>query len=138
MKTYLQLQAHNSPEYQDKKESRGHKPRLHVRKGGSPIAGSPFAMTAANSEDFTNGRIYEVNVSNLAEGSDYTYLFEAQDIDGLLATGEGTILQPGPLVTDQSSLEQDSLALVALYNNTDGSNWTNNANWLSNSVFISL
>ena len=25
----------------------------------------------------------------------------------------------------------DSLALVALYNSTDGSNWTNNTNWLS-------
>ena len=27
------------------------------------------------------------------------------------------------------SLYTDSLALVALYNNTDGKNWTNNANW---------
>ena len=25
---------------------------------------------------------------------------------------------------------QDSLALVDLYNNTDGPNWTNNSNWL--------
>ena len=28
----------------------------------------------------------------------------------------------------------DSLALVTLYNSTDGPNWTNNANWLSGSV----
>jgi len=27
--------------------------------------------------------------------------------------------------------EQDSLALVALYNSTDGPNWTNNTNWLT-------
>ncbi len=30
--------------------------------------------------------------------------------------------------------EQDSLALVALYNSTDGAHWTNNDNWLSGSV----
>jgi hypothetical protein len=29
-------------------------------------------------------------------------------------------------------LEQDSLALVALYNNTNGDNWENNDHWLSN------
>jgi len=31
-------------------------------------------------------------------------------------------------------LEQDSLALVALYDSTDGTNWTNNTNWLSGPV----
>ncbi|MCD4794877.1 MAG: leucine-rich repeat domain-containing protein [Bacteroidales bacterium] len=30
--------------------------------------------------------------------------------------------------------EQDSLALVALYNATDGDNWTNNTNWLTGNV----
>jgi len=30
-----------------------------------------------------------------------------------------------------SGLEQDSLALVALYNSTDGANWTDNTNWLT-------
>ena len=30
--------------------------------------------------------------------------------------------------------EQDSLALVALYNATDGSNWANNTNWLTTPV----
>jgi hypothetical protein len=31
-------------------------------------------------------------------------------------------------------LEQDSLALVALYDSTDGTNWTNNENWLNGPV----
>ncbi|MEN8194565.1 MAG: hypothetical protein ABFS12_17225, partial [Bacteroidota bacterium] len=31
-------------------------------------------------------------------------------------------------------LEQDSLALVALYDSTDGNNWTNNENWLTGPV----
>ena len=30
--------------------------------------------------------------------------------------------------------EQDSLALVALYNATNGPNWTNNTNWLTTPV----
>ena len=30
-----------------------------------------------------------------------------------------------------TSLETDSLALVALYDSTDGANWTNNTNWLN-------
>ena len=29
---------------------------------------------------------------------------------------------------------QDSLALAALYDSTDGANWTNNTNWLSSNV----
>ncbi|MBI4649364.1 MAG: hypothetical protein HY738_22885, partial [Bacteroidia bacterium] len=32
--------------------------------------------------------------------------------------------------TKAQVLEQDSLALVALYNSTDGDNWFNNTNWL--------
>ena len=32
----------------------------------------------------------------------------------------------------QGSVAGDRLALVALYNATDGANWTNNTNWLSN------
>lgn len=33
-------------------------------------------------------------------------------------------------VQDNGTLESDSLALVALYNATNGHNWTNNTNWL--------
>ena len=32
----------------------------------------------------------------------------------------------------QGSVAGDRLALVALYNATDGANWTNNTNWLTN------
>ena len=40
---------------------------------------------------------------------------------------------PGPSASgpDQGSVEMDREALVALYNATDGDNWTNNSNWLS-------
>ncbi|MBI4646201.1 MAG: hypothetical protein HY738_06280 [Bacteroidia bacterium] len=36
--------------------------------------------------------------------------------------------------TKAQVLEQDSLALVALYNSTDGDNWFNNTNWLTGQV----
>ena len=32
----------------------------------------------------------------------------------------------------QGSVAEDRAAMVALYNATDGANWTNNTNWLSN------
>ena len=36
-----------------------------------------------------------------------------------------------------ADLYQDSLALVALYNSTNGANWTNNTNWMStNPLFL--
>lgn len=38
------------------------------------------------------------------------------------------------MVLDGASLESDSLALVELYNNTNGANWTNNTNWLIGNV----
>ncbi len=41
---------------------------------------------------------------------------------GITATAEGTLPPP------------DSLALVALYNETDGANWINNANWLEGPI----
>ncbi|MBN2103269.1 T9SS type A sorting domain-containing protein, partial [bacterium] len=37
-------------------------------------------------------------------------------------------------VGDVSVTEQDSLALIALYNSTDGANWTNRDNWLTGPV----
>src|SRR5688572_8565794 len=34
----------------------------------------------------------------------------------------------------QFNLQTDSLALVALYNSTDGNNWTDKTNWLTGNV----
>lgn len=39
-----------------------------------------------------------------------------------------------PLSSPAQVLEQDSLALVAFYNSTDGPNWNNNTGWLSEPV----
>ncbi|MFW9940363.1 MAG: M4 family metallopeptidase [Candidatus Thorarchaeota archaeon] len=101
-------------------------PRIHINKGEIPITGSPFIMTEVNSEPFISGRIYSLSINTFEEGSDYSYQFEAQDLNGANAAGEGTIEQSGPVV-----LNQDRIALEALYNSTDGPNWINNTNWLT-------
>lgn len=38
------------------------------------------------------------------------------------------------LITPLTDFQKDSLALVALYNNTNGVDWTNNENWLTGAV----
>ncbi len=49
------------------------------------------------------------------------------------ATHSPTTLQPK--ATKVAANEQDSLVLVILYNSTGGSGWTNNDNWLTDSVY---
>jgi hypothetical protein len=59
--------------------------RVHIEKGGSPISGSPFAMTKV-SGSYAGGAIYSLDRSELGAGTDYTYIFEAQDSQGASAT----------------------------------------------------
>ena len=44
---------------------------------------------------------------------------------------EGTLPPPGDVPPDLDGVEGDRAALVALYNATDGENWTNNTKWLT-------
>ena len=44
---------------------------------------------------------------------------------------EGTLPPPGDVPPDLDCVERDRAALVALYNATDGENWTNNTKWLT-------
>ena len=44
---------------------------------------------------------------------------------------EGTLPPPGDVPPDLDGVEGDTAALVALYNATDGENWTNNTKWLT-------
>ena len=44
---------------------------------------------------------------------------------------EGTLPPPGDVPPDLDGVEGDGAALVALYNATDGENWTNNTKWLT-------
>jgi len=67
-------------------------PKLHIKKGGSEISGSPFAMSEANTGDttYSDGKLYTYAKSGLAPGMDYTYYFEAKDVWNSSATGDPT------------------------------------------------
>ncbi|MEW6555820.1 MAG: SBBP repeat-containing protein [Elusimicrobiota bacterium] len=61
-------------------------PKVHIKKGGSEISGSPFTMTYI-SGNYNTGAIYKSEVNLATTGTDYTYYFEAQDSKGASATG---------------------------------------------------
>jgi hypothetical protein len=73
-------------------------PKVHIKRGGKEITGSPFIMDAIDSGDttYTDGKLYNYSLS--LAGGDYTYYFEVYDIYGAKATGEPTIQKSGPVV----------------------------------------
>jgi len=77
-------------------------PRLHIKQGGIEISGSPFGMTGADAGDtvYTDGKLYTYT-KTLLPGIDYTYYFEAQDSDGVDATGIPTTQIDAPDVSNQ-------------------------------------
>ena len=94
-------------------------PKLHIKQGGAEITGSPFGMTEADPGDtvYTDGKLYTYT-KTLLPGTDYTYYFEAQDSDGVDATGTPTTEIDAPDVTNQAP------ALV----------WTAEANYTADGV----
>jgi len=65
-------------------------PKLHIKKAGLEISGSPFAMSAVDGGDtnYSDGKLYTYTQIGLALGTDYTYYFEAKDLWNSSATGE--------------------------------------------------
>lgn len=81
-------------------------------------------------------------------GSSYTYVWYRNGIATGNTSAKETVITNGEyyvevsgsggcvyrseslFILDGSTLESDSLALVDLYNNTNGPNWNNNTNWL--------
>ena len=59
--------------------------------------------------------------------------FDASPVNNTIIAEDGSTTQDW-IVTVEGTNAQDSLALVALYNSTDGPNWTDNSNWLSGTV----
>lgn len=60
-------------------------PKVHIKKSGSEISGSPFTMTHVSGTNNT-GAIYSYSAT-LSPGTDYTYNFEAFDFKNAIATG---------------------------------------------------
>jgi PKD repeat protein len=58
--------------------------RVHIKKGGLEISGSPFNMSCPLG-DYVTGVDCTFSISGLSGGLDYTYFFDAQDNQGLNA-----------------------------------------------------
>lgn len=71
-------------------------PKLHIKKGGVEISSSPFVMSSGNIDYYTGVEYY--TVVYLSSCTDYTYYFEAYDVDGATATGVNNIEKTGPIV----------------------------------------
>ncbi len=55
--------------------------KVHIKRGGLEIAGSPFTMACAGT-DYAQGVTCSHNQTGLEEGDDYTYFFSAEDDQG--------------------------------------------------------
>ncbi|MBI4668220.1 MAG: hypothetical protein HY747_03385, partial [Elusimicrobia bacterium] len=79
-------------------------PKVHIKKGGSEISGSPFAMTAVDAGDavYSDGKLYTYS-RTLAAGTDHTYYFEAQDANSAAATGAPLTQVDAPDVDDNTA-----------------------------------
>jgi hypothetical protein len=67
-------------------------PKVHIKKGGVEIAGSPFTMVEIDPGDttYSDGKLYTYSKSGLSLGTDYTYYFEAYDVWNAPASGDPT------------------------------------------------
>lgn len=61
-------------------------PKLHIKKNGVEISGSPFSMSYVSGL-YTTGAIYSYSKVLSSTGTDYTYYFEVQDAYNTVATG---------------------------------------------------
>jgi len=78
-------------------------PKLHVKKAGAEINGSPFAMSIESGAALT-GAVYTYT-TKLNAGTGYTYCFEAQDCFTLTALGAPTAELKGPDVIAESTIK---------------------------------
>lgn len=82
-------------------------PKLHVQKSGAEVPGSPFTMTYV-SGSCNAGALYAFSRTFDADGSDYSYFFEAYDVWGATATGAPLTPSAGPHLVSMASLAPSS------------------------------
>ena len=82
-------------------------PRVHILKGGQEIAGSPFSMVKADTSDttYTDGKLYTYTETGLSTGEDYSYYFEAKDVNDAQAFGPASRELSGPSLVLSVNLE---------------------------------
>ncbi len=71
----------------------------------------------------------EFYIDNLAQLATYQAFIELMDVNGCTASQRTSFV-----LAPENTIQLDSLALVALYNATDGPNWSNQENWLSGPI----
>ena len=100
-------------------------PKVHIKKGGAEITGSPFAMTLVSGA-YNTGAIYAYSIALGTIGSDYTYSFEAQDKHGAAASGAPV----SPETASPAVIASGGVTLGEVLDNMDLS-WTTggNVNW---------
>ncbi|MGC9333140.1 MAG: hypothetical protein ACP5JJ_03265, partial [Anaerolineae bacterium] len=68
---------------------------VHIKKGGTEIAGSPFSMGCSDG-DYAQGVVCTHDQKDFEEGDDYAYFFSAEDDQGNLAPATAEL--EGPVV----------------------------------------
>ncbi|MDD5209320.1 MAG: kelch repeat-containing protein [Elusimicrobiales bacterium] len=97
-------------------------PKLHIKKGGIEISGSPFAMSFVSGTN-SSGAIYAYS-KTLSAGTDYTYYFEAQDANSAVATGEPVSAIDAPNVFP--------------LNNSPTIDWTGEADYIADGLSLEV
>jgi len=64
-------------------------PKVHIKRAGLDIEGSPFTMNQVDPGDtnYKDGKLYTLTKNRLGPGDDYTYYFRAKDVWNIPATG---------------------------------------------------
>lgn len=70
-------------------------PKVHIKKNGVELSGSPFPMSFVSGE-YNAGAIYTYSTPINTPGDDYTYFFEARNLNGTSAAGAPTFAVDGP------------------------------------------
>lgn len=87
-------------------------PKIHIKKGGVEISGSPFIMTTNDESSYEAGRVYKYSTA-LPVGTDYSYYCESRDQWEKVATGAPTTAQDAPDVYT-AFLEKETSKIVTL------------------------
>ena len=97
-------------------------PKLHILENGVEMVDSPFSMNYL-SGTFSTGAIYEYS-KQIAAGTNYSYYFEAEDLNNNEASGIPTIQLNAPDVSDASGEINTSPSI----------SWTGEANYTSDGM----
>lgn len=105
----------------------------YVISGFGGIPDYSYSITICDEENNCTGQSWQPDnnftFTGLQQLENYLVLIQVMDQNGCIA-----VMNSSFMLAPENSLEMDSVALVALYNSTDGANWNNNENWLTGPI----